>query len=153
NIFVRPNDIIYVYREPQTFSAFGASGRQAQIPFEAWRVSLTEAVAKANGLTDIQADPGAVFLYRGELRDVAVQLGVDVSRFNGPIIPVNYNPNLRDPGGYFLASKFEIRNKDVIYVSNASSVETSKFLSYVRLLIGTVSDPITVALSAYALRA
>src|SRR6267143_3882500 len=40
NIFVRPNDIIYIYREPQTFLAFGASGRQGQIPFEAWRVSL-----------------------------------------------------------------------------------------------------------------
>src|SRR5262249_26543842 len=54
NIFVRPNDTIYVYREPQTFLAFGASGRQGQFPFEAWRVSLAEAVAKANGLTDIQ---------------------------------------------------------------------------------------------------
>src|SRR5262249_2914934 len=147
NIFVRPNDIIYVYREPQTFLAFGASGRQAQIPFEAWHVSLAEAVAKANGLTDIQADAGAGFLYRGEPRDVAMELGVDVSGFNGPIIPVIYNLNLRDPAGYFLASKFEIRNKDVIYVSNASSVEASKFLTYVRLIIGTVSDPITVALS------
>jgi polysaccharide export outer membrane protein len=153
NIFVRPNDIIYVYREPQTFLAFGASGRQAQVPFDAWRVSLAEAVAKANGLTDLSADPGAVFLYRGEPRDVAMELGVDVSRFNGPIVPVIYNLNLRDPAGYFLASKFEIRNKDVIYVSNASSVEVSKFLTYVRLIIGTVNDPITTAINVYALKA
>jgi polysaccharide export outer membrane protein len=153
NIFVRPNDIIYVYREPQTFLAFGASGRQAQIPFEAWRVSLAEAVAKANGLTDIQADPGAVFLYRGEPRDVAVEQGVDVSRFDGPIVPVIYNLDLRDPAGYFLASKFEIRNKDVIYVSNASSVEVSKFLTYVRLVIGTINDPIYTAINIYTLKA
>jgi polysaccharide export outer membrane protein len=160
NIFVRPNDIIYVYREPQTFLALGAfgaavggGGRQAQIPFEAWRVSLAEAVAKANGLSDLLADPGAVFLYRGEPRDVAMELGVDVSRFNGPIVPVIYNINLRDPAGYFLASKFEIRNKDVIYVSNASSVEVSKFLTYVRLINGTINDPIVTALSAYALKA
>src|SRR6266478_3328738 len=152
NIFVRPNDIIYVYREPQTFLAFGASGRQGQIPFEAWRVSLAEAVAKANGLTDIQADPGSVFLYRGEPRDVAVELGVDVSRFEGPIVPVIYNLNLRDPAGYFLASKFEIRNKDVIYVSNAVSVEASKFLTYVRLVVGTATDPIVAAITAYALK-
>jgi polysaccharide biosynthesis/export protein len=153
NIFVRPNDIIYVYREPQTFLAFGASGRQAQIPFEAWRVSLAEAIAKANGLTDIQADPGAVFLYRGEPREVAVELGVDVSRFDGPIVPVIYHVDLRDPAGYFLASKFEIRNKDVIYVSNASSVEASKFLTYVRLIVGTATDPIVAAISAYTLKA
>jgi len=152
NIFVRPNDIIYAYREPQTFLAFGASGRQAQIPFEAWRVSLAEAVAKANGLTDLQADPGAVFLYRGEPREVAVELGVDVSRFDGPIIPVIYNLDLRDPAGYFLASKFEIRNKDVIYAANASSVEVTKFLSYVRLIIGTINDPIYTAVNIYTLK-
>jgi polysaccharide export outer membrane protein len=153
NIFVRPNDTIYVYREPQTFLAFGASGRQGQFPFEAWRVSLAEAVAKASGLTDIQADPGAVFLYRGEPREVAVELGVDVSRFDGPIIPVIYNLDLRDPAGYFLASKFEIRNKDVIYVSNATSVEASKFLTYVRLIVGTATDPITAALGVYSIKA
>jgi polysaccharide export outer membrane protein len=153
NIFVRPNDIIYIYREAQTFLAFGASGRQGQFPFEAWRVSLAEAVAKANGLTDIQADPGSVFLYRGEPRAVAAELGVDVSRFDGPIVPVIYNLDLRDPAGYFLASKFEIRNKDVIYASNAASVEASKFLTYVRLIVGTINDPIVTAVSAYALKA
>jgi polysaccharide biosynthesis/export protein len=152
NIFVRPNDVIYVYREPQTFLAFGASGRQGQFPFDAWRVSLAEAVAKASGLTDIQADPGAVFLYRGEPREVAVELGVDVSRFDGPVVPVIYNIDLRDPAGYFLASKFEIRNKDVIYVSNASSVEVSKFLTYVRLVVGTINDPIYTAINAYTLK-
>jgi polysaccharide biosynthesis/export protein len=152
NIYVRPNDIIYVYREPQTFLAFGASGRQSQIPFEAWRVSLAEALAKANGLTDIQADPTAVFLYRGEPREVAVELGVDASRFNGPIVPVIYNLDLRDPAGYFLASKFEIRNKDVIYAANASSVESTKFLTYVNLIIGTVNNPIATAIAAYTLK-
>jgi polysaccharide biosynthesis/export protein len=152
NIFVRSNDIIYVYREPQTFLAFGASGRQGQFAFEAWRVSLAEAVAKATGLTDVQADPGAVFLYRGEPREVAVELGVDVARFDGPIVPVIYHLDLRDPAGYFLASKFEIRNKDVIYVSNAASVEASKFLTYVRLVVGTATDPIVAAITAYALK-
>ena len=94
-----------------------------------------------------------MFLYRGEPRGVAKELGVDVSRFNGPIVPVIYNLNLRDPAGYFLASKFEIRNKDVIYVSNASTVESSKFLAYIRLIVGTVNDPITTAVNIYALKA
>jgi polysaccharide biosynthesis/export protein len=152
NIFVRANDLIYVYHEPQTFLAFGASGRQGQFAFEAWHISLAEAVAKASGLSDTQADPGSVFLYRGEPREVAATLGVDVSKYRGPIVPVIYNLDLRDPAGYFLASKLEIHNKDVIYISNASSVEVSKFLTYVRLIIGTISDPITTANSAYALK-
>src|SRR5215472_18520183 len=45
NVYVRPHDTIFLYKEPQTFLAFGASGRQGQIPFEAWRISLAEAAA------------------------------------------------------------------------------------------------------------
>ena len=52
NIFVHPNDTIYLYREPQTFLAFGALGNQQQLPFGTWRISLAEAVAKAGGLND-----------------------------------------------------------------------------------------------------
>jgi polysaccharide export outer membrane protein len=152
NINVRPRDIIYVFREPQTFLAFGASGRQGQFGFEAWRVSLSEAVGKASGLNDGAADPGSVFIYRGETRQVAESMGIDISAFDGPIISVIYQLNLRDPAGYFLASGFEIRNKDVIYVSNAASVETSKFLNFIRLIVATANDPIIAANGAVALK-
>ena len=66
NVYVRPQDTIYVYREPQTFVGFGASGTQGQFVFDAWRISLAEAVAKMNGLNDNLADPASVFIYRGE---------------------------------------------------------------------------------------
>ena len=161
NIYVHPNDTIYVYREPQTFIAFGAVGGagtgaiggQGQYNFDAWRLSLAEAVAKSGGLSDSLADPASVFLYRGEVRPVAEQLGIDCSKFQGPIIPVIYNVNLRDPAGYFLATRFQMRNKDVIYVSNAVSVETSKFLTYLRLIMATADDPIVYATSYYGLQA
>jgi len=153
NIYVHPNDTIYLFREPQTFVAFGASGQQGQFNFDAWQISLAEAVGKAGGLNDEKADPASVFLYRGETRKVAEQLGVDVAKFEGPIIPVIYNVNFRDPAGYFVATHFRMRNKDVIYASNAVSVETSKFLNHVRLIIGTINDPIVAATNAYALKA
>ena len=50
NIWTHPNDTIYLYNEPQTFVAFGASGQQGQFPFGAWRISFAEGVAKAAGL-------------------------------------------------------------------------------------------------------
>src|SRR5215468_10840498 len=152
NIYIHPNDIIYVYREPQTYLTFGALGSQQQLPFGAWRITLAEALAKAAGLRDTEADPASVFLYRGETRDVAEAMGVDTSKFQGPIIPVIYNINLRNPGSYFLATTFEMRNKDVIYVSNSVSVEASKFLSYVRLVNATVNDPISTAINAFTLK-
>ena len=152
NIYVHPDDTIYVYREPQTFVAFGASGQQGQFGFDAWRVSLAEAVGKAGGLNDTFADPASVFLYRGETRDVAKRLGIDCTPFKGPIIPVIYNVNLRDPAGFFLASKFQMRNKDVIYISNSSAVESAKALLYIRLITATVNDPIVAATNALIFR-
>jgi polysaccharide export outer membrane protein len=152
NVYVHPNDIIYVYREPQTYLTFGALGSQQQIPFGAWRITLAEAVAKAGGLVDGAADPASVFLYRGETRDVAEAIGIDCSKFQGPIIPVIYNINFRNPGSYFLATTLEMRNKDVISVSNAVSVEASKFLTYLRQVTSTAQDPINYAINAYTLR-
>jgi hypothetical protein len=74
NIWAWPEDAIYLYKEPQTFLAFGASGVQGQFPFtagagsSAWRMTRAEAAAAAGGLIDVQADPGSVFLYRREPR-------------------------------------------------------------------------------------
>ena len=127
-------------------------GSQQQLPFGAWRITLAEAVAKAGGLVDGAADPASVFLYRGETRDIAAEMGIDVSKFQGPIIPVIYNINFRNPGSYFLATTFEMRNKDVIQVSNSVSVEATKFLSYLRTINGTLNDPISTALNVYTIR-
>jgi polysaccharide export outer membrane protein len=152
NIYVHPDDTIYLYREPQTFLTFGALGAQQQIPFGTWRITLAEAVAKAGGLIDGAADPASVFLYRGETREVAEAMGIDCSKFQGPIIPVIYNINLRNPGSQFLATTFEMRNKDVIYVANSVSVEATKFLTYIRTVNSTLNDPVNYAINAYTLR-
>jgi polysaccharide biosynthesis/export protein len=152
NIFAHANDTIYLYREPQTFLAFGAVGTQQQFPFGAWRLSLAEAISKSGGLTDIQANPASVFLYRGEARDVAAALGIDCTPYEGPVVPVIYTINLRDPAGYFLASSFEMRNKDILYASNSLSVESTKFMTYLNTINTTIQGPITTVTSAYGLR-
>ncbi|WP_445216152.1 polysaccharide biosynthesis/export family protein [Bradyrhizobium sp. Pa8] len=152
NVYVHSYDTVYVYRQPQTFVAFGAAGQQGQFNFDAWQVSLAEAVGKAGGLNDTLADPASVFLYRGETRKVAEELGLDTSKYPGPIIPVIYNVNFRDPAGYFLATQFELHNKDVLYVSNASSVEAAKAMQLFRLTVATVNDPIVAATNAYILK-
>ena len=152
NIFARPNDTIYLYQEPQTFVEFGASGQQGQFNFGAWRISLAEAVAKGGGLNDTLADPASVFIYRGESRKFAEQLGIDISKFNSSIIPVVYNVNFRDPAGYFLATKFQMRDKDVIFASNATAVEHAKIMNYIRLVTATVNDPIVAATNGLVLR-
>jgi len=145
NIYVRPDDSIYVYREQQKFLAFGASGQSGEFNFDAWRINLGEAVGKAGGLLDAQAEPAGVFLYRREPRDVAAQLGIDVSKYTTETIPVIFSINLRDPGGFFLATKVMMKNGDVIYVSNSRNVEVAKFLNYLRVIMATGSDAVNLA--------
>ena len=140
NIYVQPGDRIYVYREQQKFLAFGAAGQQGEFTFDAWRINLAEAVGKAGGLVDVQADPGSVFLYRLEPRELAQMLGVDVTKFTGELIPVIFSISFRDPGGYFLATNFQIRNQDVLFIANAHSVDVNKFLLYLNNVLATVNN-------------
>ncbi|QBR70723.1 sugar ABC transporter substrate-binding protein [Beijerinckiaceae bacterium] len=141
NIYILPGDRIYVYQEQQKFIAFGATNgeglSQGEFNFDAWRINLAEAVAKVGGLADLQADPSSVFLYRVEPREVAQLLGADMTKFNGPLVPVIFSVNFRDPGGYFLATRLQMRNQDIIFVANAASVEASKFLTFVSTVTTT----------------
>jgi polysaccharide export outer membrane protein len=146
NIYAAPGDTIYVYREQRRFVAFGAvgvaagigasasaSGLSGQIAFDQERLSLAEGVGKAGGFLDNQADPGQVFIYRVEARDILQRIGVDLTGFpvgNSPV-PTVYRANFRDPSSYFFAQRFPMRHKDVLYVSNADSVEVLKFLNLI----------------------
>ena len=144
NIYVRPDDTIYVYREPLSFVALGAFGGDSQftsrrIPFESETVSLVEAVGKSGGLNDNKADARQVFVYRLEERSALSNMAVDLSGFpqGAPLIPTVYRVNFRDASMLFGAQLFKMRDKDVLYAANAGSVELSKFLSVIRDLGST----------------
>ncbi|SOC81955.1 polysaccharide export outer membrane protein [Ensifer adhaerens] len=136
NIYVHPNDTIYVERERRTYLAFGATGASGQYNFEEANLTLGEALAKAGGLLDGRADPSQVFLYRDVARKTLVDLGIDVSRFSGETIPTVMKANLRDPSMLFAVQKFKMRDGDIIYVTNSDSVEVTKFMN----LVNGVSD-------------
>jgi polysaccharide biosynthesis/export protein len=144
NIFVQPGDRIYLYREPMKFLAFGATGQQGEFNFDAWRINLAEAVAKAGGLLDLQADPGSIFLYRQEPREVAEQLGVDCTNFGGELIPIIFNVSFQDPAGYFLATKLDMRPFDVLYVANAPQVDITKVLNFINAVTGTADNSVNL---------
>lgn len=145
NIFVQPGDRIYLYREPMKFLAFGATGTQGEFTFDAWRINLAQAVGKAGGLLDVQADPGSIFLYRREPRDVALQLGVDCTKFNGDLVPIVFRVSFQDPAGYFLATKLQMRPFDLLYVANAPQVDTTKVLNFINSVAVTADNSVNVA--------
>ncbi|MFY9836908.1 MAG: polysaccharide biosynthesis/export family protein [Xanthobacteraceae bacterium] len=151
NIWAWPGDMIYLYKEPQTFLAFGATGQQGEFQFSAgnqssaWRMTLAEAVATASGLLDLQADPGSVFLYRREPRALAEKLGVDCSKMDGPTVPIVYSVSFVDPAGYFLATRVQLHNKDVLFAANAQAVDIVKFTAFLNALMSVPANGIGLA--------
>lgn len=152
NIYVQPKDRLYVYTEQQKFLAFGASGQQGEFVFNAWRINLAEAVGKAGGLIDTQADPGTVFVFRQEPREVAVRLDPKAAKIPGATIPIVFQVDLSDPGGYFMSTKFMMRNQDVLFAANAKQVEVGKFLDFVNQSLGTASNGAYIINAGYSVR-
>ena len=145
NIFIRPNDVIFITRELPTFTALGALnqnvfGFNSEIPFDVETLTLAQAIGKAGGLNDNQSDPAEVFVYRYQSRELLQKMGVDTTRFVYDRIPTIYHVNLRDPSGYLLAAGFQMQTKDVMYVANAKVVDYYKLLTLINNTSATVAN-------------
>jgi polysaccharide export outer membrane protein len=145
NIFIRPNDVIFLTRESPSFTALGALnqnvfGFNSEIPFDVETLTLAQAMGKAGGLNDNQSDPSELYVYRYEQRHYLEKLGVDTTRFTSEMIPTIYHVNLRDPSGMLLASAFQMKIKDVMYVANAKVVDYYKLLLLINNTATAVSS-------------
>lgn len=141
NVPVRAGDVINLVVEPQTYTVFGAAQKPTRQPFPSETVTLDEALAEAGGLADNRADPAAVFVFRYEEPATAEML------LRKPVgqepVPVVYNLNMRQPGAFFLARRFEMRDKDIVYIANAPIANFEKILR----IIGLSLQPATTAIS------
>jgi polysaccharide biosynthesis/export protein len=117
-------DRIELIRRPQTYVVFGATGRVAQVPFDQANLTLAEAIARAGGPNDAVANPRGVFLFRYESPEAA----------GAEPVPTIYRLDLMQPSSYFLSQHFAMRDKDVIYVSNAAINRTAKFVAIINQL-------------------
>jgi polysaccharide biosynthesis/export protein len=92
-------------------------------------------------------DPQGVFLFRFEPVDLVRKLAPGQEKVYGQgVVPVVYRLNFRDAGSYFLARRFEIRDKDLVYIASHPVNELTKFLT----IIGLALNPALSAASAGA---
>ncbi len=139
NIYARPGDTLTVVRYPLSYTAFGATLRNATINFDALGISLEEAVAQAAGLADDRADPEGVFVFRYEPVSVVRDFpGLTASQAALDLVPTVYIINLRDPASLLLARRFSMHDKDILYVSNSPLNDLQKFLG----IVSTVTGPV-----------
>ncbi|MGF6148699.1 polysaccharide export protein Wza [Kingella potus] len=135
NIMLRRGDIVTMITNPSSFTSMGAVGRTQQIGFSVKGLSLAEAVGRMGGLQDRRADARGVFVFRyaplSELPSENRGKWTAQGYSETSAIPVVYRLNLTDANSMFWMQRFPIKDKDVVYVSNAPLSEVQKFLSFV----------------------
>lgn len=134
NIQLQTGDTIVLKGRKWNYITFGATSQQQINYFEEREITIAQALAQAGGLRDLQANPEAVFVYRFEPKTLAKKLGEVQGVETDEGVPVIYQVNLREPKGYFLASQFEIHDRDILFVGNAGSVGVVKFLEIINTL-------------------
>lgn len=152
NVYVRPGDIITVVRDPQSYTVIGATGRNMTIPFDAQGISLAEGIARAGGLLDYRADAGGIYLLRFEPESIAKQVLPAGSPLVQPgrFTPIAYRLDMAQAHTIFLAQRFPMRNKDILYVANAPLSEVQKMLSIVQSVVSPAATGVGVASSLHS---
>jgi polysaccharide export outer membrane protein len=144
NVRLKAGDVVTALFQPYSFTALGATGRNEEVPFEATGLTLSQALGRASGLQDTRSDAKGVFIFRFEpAQALAGQSAVTTTPLPNGTVPVIYRLNLRDPRSLFIAQTFPIRDKDVLYVSNAPITDVQKVVN----IIFSALLPITTAVS------
>jgi polysaccharide export outer membrane protein len=141
NIPLQPGDVITALYQPLSFTALGATGKNDEITFETQGISLAQALARSGGLIDTRSNPSGVFVFRLEPRSAAedsVLPAQTATTAANTLVPVVYRIDLKDPRSLFWIQSFPIKDKDVLYVSNAPVAELQKFLN----LLFTLAYPV-----------
>ncbi|ANT59577.1 MULTISPECIES: polysaccharide biosynthesis/export family protein [Roseobacteraceae] len=140
DIALRGGDRILVEEDTRAFTALGATGTQARVPFETQTLSAVEAIAQVGGLVPTSSDPTGVFVFRNEPADIANQV-LGRSDLIGAQRMV-YVLDLTKPNGMFMARDFVVRDQDTLYVTEAPYAQWSKVIS---ALTGTLTAIATVS--------
>jgi polysaccharide export outer membrane protein len=132
NVRLRPDDVMTVLFQPFSFTALGATGRNDELAFEATGLTLAQALGRVSGLQDARADVKGVFIFRFEDPEALDPATRATARLTPDgKVPVIYRINMKDPATFFIAQSFPIRDKDVLYVSNAPLADIQKFVNVI----------------------
>lgn len=134
NIVLAKDDVVSALFQTYSFTVLGAAGRNDEIRFEAFGITLSQALGRFGGLQDGRANPRGVFLFRWQ----------DPITPGGARVPVIYSFDLKDPAVFFLTQQFRMSDKDLIYVTNSPVAELQRFVSIVSQTLLPIATVTTV---------
>jgi polysaccharide export outer membrane protein len=141
NVPLQAGDVITALFQPLSFTTLGATGKNEEVPFETQGITLAQALARSGGLIDQRSNPTGVFLFRFEPQNALDWPHKPVGTTPEGLVPVVYRVDLSDPRSFFVMQSFPMKDKDVLYVSNAPATELEKFLN----ILFTVAYPVIAA--------
>ena len=142
DIALRGGDRILIEGDTRSFTALGATGSQARVPFESQTLSGLEAIAQVGGLHASTADPTGVFVMRNEPAEIANAV-LGRADLQGEQRMV-YVLDLTQPNAMFMARDFSVRDGDTLYVTEAPFTQWSRTIS---ALTGSLTAAETLASS------
>ena len=142
NVVLKTGDVVTALYQPNSFTVLGAAGKNDEVRFEGTGITLSQALGRIGGLKADTADPKGVFIFRWQ-KPVAAP-GDPRTPDNSQGVPVIYRIDLKQPETYLAAQKFEMRNGDVLYVSNSPVSDFQRFLGLVASSILPISAAGTV---------
>ena len=141
NILLQPADTVLLRNVSTSYMVFGAGGTVGSVPIDVEDLTLAQAMAKTGGANDMRANPAAVFIYREENSRVLDALQPESGKTSGgATVPIIYQLQLQDPQSFFYAGNFNVRDQDIIYYANATSVGVGKFVGLLNTFLSPVSS-------------
>ncbi|PDS43781.1 capsule biosynthesis protein [Rhizobium anhuiense] len=144
NVYLLPDDQIYVDKDSPTFTAFGAFKSVGEFEFEPGKLTLAQALGRAGGLLDDRADASNFYVLRNQ--PVYTQVAAANGKNAAPAVvrtkPVIYRVNLKDVSNLALMQRFQMMDGDIIYASNASLVDFAKLFNVYQKSVPTAAAPI-----------
>ncbi len=135
NIRLQADDVVTLLFQPYSFTVLGAANKNEEVPFEGTGLTLSQALGRMGGLNDQRANPKGVFIFRFEDPKVFAGSAQALPTTPEGKVPVIYRVNMRDPTTLFVAQSFPIKDKDVIYISNAPLADFAKFLQAISQVV------------------
>lgn len=143
NVVLKTGDVVAALFQPYSFTVLGAAGKNEEVHFEATGITLSQALGRVGGLRSDTADPKGVFIFRWQKPEsVILDPG---SAPTGPGEPVVYHIDLKQPETFLVAQKFQMRDGDILYVSNSPTSEFQRFLGLVATSILPISTARSIA--------
>jgi polysaccharide export outer membrane protein len=145
NVYLLPEDQIYVGKDAPTFTAFGAFKSVGEFEFEPGKLTLAQAFGRAGGLLDDRANARNVYLLRNETvykpvpGAVAQKVATTYSVSNKPAV---YRIDMKDISNLALMQRFQMADGDMLYATNAGMVDFAKLFTIYQKSVATAAAPL-----------